>query len=155
MSTENTLKRQLADVDLRKVFTEEKLAQCQQLFDEANEKFLQEALERTEEIDRIYQKASDEPEKASEHVRTICTLSHQLKGRMEALGFVFCYEIADSLYRYTRAANASTHTVLMVIAQHVHALQAALREHCESDGGDHGKEMMEMLSVLVAKLKPH
>jgi len=151
--TENSLKKQLGNTDLKKIFTAERIKECQNLLDEANTKFLGEAFESIEELNKLYCEANCDSALAKDRIQSISKKSHHLRGRMETLGFIFCYEIADSLYHYTRGMKKYNQTGLMVVAKHIHAMQAALREHCESDGGTIGKEMVEMLHQLVQKLK--
>lgn len=150
-NSSNPLKRAIGSLNMNKFFTPEKIKECQELLDDANTKFLDEAFSQTEVMEKLHCDANHDTSLAAENIKSICQIAYQMKSRMEALGFVFCYEISDSLYQYSRKLSTYNQTSFMVIAKHIHALQAAMRENCAGDGGTIGKEMVEMLSQLVKK----
>lgn len=149
--TGNSLKNAIGSINLGKFFTPEKIKECQELLDDANHQFLDEAFAQTEVMHKLYCDANHDTSQAPDNIKNICQIAYQMKSRMEALGFIFCYEIADSLYQYSRKLPTYNQTTLMVVAKHIHALQAAMRENCAGDGGVIGKEMVEMLRALVKK----
>ena len=152
-NSRNTLKAKLADVDMKKVFTAEKIQEAQSVFDDAAEKFRQEASVQVNELHRLCCEAESDSAIIQERVQSIHKLSYQLRGRLEALGMIFLYDICDSLYRYTRGLKQYDKITLTVVAKHIHAMQAALRESHASDGGASGKQMIDMLQQLISKLR--
>lgn len=149
----NSLKKNLGDIDAKKMFSPDAIKEAQEMINDAGAKFIEEAYAQVEEINKLYCEANCDASVKSERIATICQKSHILRSRMEALGFEFCYQIADSLYEYSRKLQHANQTHLMVVAKHIHAMQAALRENHANDGGTVGKEMVEMIHQLVEKVK--
>jgi hypothetical protein len=149
----NSLAKKLGNTDMSGIFTPEKIKECQEIFDEAQDKFIHEALAQLEDINKLCCDVNCDISLIENNIKSICQQSHQLRGRMESLGFQFCYEISNSLYNYTRSLRKYNSSSMMVVAKHVHALQAALRENHGNDGGIIGKQMVTVLTELIDKVK--
>lgn len=150
--TDNALKKQLGDVDMKKIFTADKLKECQELFDAANENFKKDAVEQVAVLEDLHRQCLKNPSQSLPQLKKIAVLSHQLRGRMEALGYLFCYEICTSLHGFSNPITSPSAAHLTVVDKHLKALHVALHENMAGDGGAIGKEMVMMLGQLIQKL---
>jgi len=139
-------------IDLRQdVFSISKLAECQQLIDDAVSVFFKENLPNIEQMGVLLDRMKQETVLRKELAKELSQMAMSLKSQSETLGFVLVSNLINSLYRYSSSRKDFTEANLTVISKHLETLKVAFHNNLQGDGGATGKELMKSLEQLIAK----
>lgn len=139
-------------IDLRQdVFTVSKLAECQQLIDDAVAVFFKDNLPNIDQMGLLLDRMKQETGPRKELAAELSQMALSLKSQSETLGFVLVSNLINSLYRYSSSRKDFTEANLTVISKHLETLKVAFHNNLQGDGGATGKELMKSLEQLIAK----
>lgn len=151
--TKNTLRDKIGkNVQMSQIFTPDVLKECQDMINTAQDDFYSNALDYLSLIEAENKQAQVTPEQSELSVRKIAQTAFQLKSLMEALGLIFGFEVAQSLYQFAHATKKANSQTLMVISKHVDVLHVVLRDKDKSDKNPIAREMIDSLSKLIKKV---
>lgn len=149
---ENALRNALGkDIDLRRdLFTPERIAQSQQVINDAADNFFDEAMPDLDAMHRACLELEKEPAK-QETVTQIAEGAFRMRGQSETLGFELIAKVSSSLQRYCEGGYPQDESGVTVVRKHVDTLRVAFAQSLKGDGGKTGKELAENLNKLIAK----
>lgn len=139
-------------IDMRQdVFTHDKLAQCQQLIDDAVNVFFTENTPKVDRMVALLEQMKSGGEMQMVAATELSTMALSLKSQSETLGFVLVTNLINSMYRYCSSRKAFSDANLTVISKHLETLKVTFNNNLKGDGGDTGKELMKSLEQLIVK----
>ena len=139
-------------IDMRQdVFTSDKLAQCQQLIDDAVNVFFTDNLPKVTQMVALLDKMKQGGDQQKLSAYELSQMALSLKSQSETLGFVLVTNVIHSLYRYCSSRSEFSDANLTVLSKHLETLNVAFHNTLKGDGGDTGKELMKSLEQLIAK----
>lgn len=137
------------NVNLRAVFTPERIAASEAEIAKAQDSFLHKAGDRLAEMQKHFQSG-----KWDETIqKAISGHAFAIRGQGEGLGYHLLAFTADSLCRYTETLTNPAAQDRIVIGKHLETLQAILEERITGDGGALGKSLLEHLQLLIKKFR--
>lgn len=138
-------------VNMRDVFTPEKLKECEAIIKKANTDFLKDALDVWKLIINDFAELTENPSESHKILPKIAQNSLSIKGKLDAIGYGLGMKIAKSLHEF--AVNDTFPQKHMVIyGKHIDAMNTVIRANLKGDGGAIGSEITQALSALIKKL---
>lgn len=151
---DNVLRRKIgANVNLGKIFTPEKIMQCQEMIDKTLAGFLQEMEVQLAAVGNEYARSADKPETARRALQAVAEVALAIKKSMEALDYAFGFKVAQSLYEYIRSAHPQGPDVSLIVCKHIAVLQIIIRDQIRGEGGTLGQDMLTNLRNLIKKAR--
>ena len=96
--------------------------------------------------------AAADPSTTETEIQGLFTLVMDLKGQAGSFGYQMLTELGDLLKSYTEDLTELDNRSNQIIAAHIDAMQAALRQRIKGDGGDVGRQIVADLQKLVEDL---
>lgn len=143
------------DVDISKVFSPERVQAAQKSIDDTKHEFVQWVQDDLNELEKAYAElATQNIETQPDAMHNTCKIVFSLKCQGGTFGYDLASKVADSLYRYLMKHKNEpvTPEVLTVTRKHIDALQVIFQQNMVGEGNAVGKELLDNLSRLVAKL---
>lgn len=140
------------NVNLRDIFTPERIAQAQKSIDDSQAEFVNWAQKDLVDLEHTYRHIAENPEAAPDsRTEKIRKIAFSLKCQSGTFGYPLGSEVARSLYKYTTDHGRFTSENIVVLRKHIDALQVILQQNIQGEGGTMGAELMTGLEKLVAK----
>lgn len=140
-----TLKKMIGEnVDIKQIFSEEKVANAQEAIDNYRDKFLEWAIKDIATLDECLK---------NKDIKAIEEISDRLKGQAGTFNFDLGTLVAKSLNKYCNSNAAPSAEQMVVIRKHLDTLAVVFGQKITGDGGTIGKELLENLFKLVEKYK--
>jgi hypothetical protein len=134
-----------------KVFTEDKIAQCQQLINNAVSTFFKDnvsMIDRMEAACNQHQKGEGDPKA---HLDFIMSSALSLRSQSDTLGFSLVSAVAQSLFDYYRTSFKPDDNGFTIVRKHLETMRAAFSNSLIGDGGVLGAELLSSLQKLIVK----
>lgn len=147
----HTLRKKIGKTPLNKIFTATKLQQAQQLIDDAHAEFLSELQTQVIVLGDEFMSAAGDPKQTEAVLKKTADLSFLIKKRMEGIGFLFGFKVAQSLCDYIDKTTHYHPDVLLVVSKHIAVLNNVLKDGIIGDGGPVGRELLANLQKLIRK----
>lgn len=143
MEDPNFLLRDLLgpDVELRKIFTPEKIKDCQKLIDEARDEFFLDEIKKVAEIKKIALLGDENA------LKSIVFLGQDLKSQARLFGFGFIANICTQIIFYAETNEKSFPARLNIISKFLDALEHAMKHRLKDETGQLEKNLMSILST--------
>lgn len=139
------------DVDLRKIFTPERIQVAQKAIDDTQSDFVSWAQKDLAELEHAYRTLQQEIGNSSpSSLQKIRKIAFSLKSQSGTFGFQLGSDVADSLYSYINQHDIDDENI-QVIRKHIDALQVILQQNIQGDGQQIGAELKDNLNKLIAK----
>lgn len=141
-------------INLRDIFTPERIAAAQQIIDDTQAEFInwaQQDLTILEEAYRTLEKHIGNADVAAP-LTAIRKTAFSLKCQSGTFGFTLGSDVAKSLYDYSMHHERYTQENLAVIRKHIDALHVILHQNIQGSGAQLGEELMDNLRKLVSKV---
>lgn len=133
------------DVDIRKIFTAEKIKQCQKIIDTARDDFFEEEKPCVAEL-RMLVQAGDETKFSQ--IASICT---DIRGQARIFGFSFIADLCAQIVTFAELQSRPAKVRFQVISKFVDALQVAVHHKMHDEGGVLEKELNKIVGELLGK----
>ena len=91
------------------------------------------------------------PSSAPDALKTIFSMSHDIKGQAATLDYPLLTAIAQSLCRFVSTGESTAAKRLDVIKKHARAMEIVLAHMIKGDGGKKGQELLDALGAAVDK----
>ncbi|MCI5048999.1 MAG: hypothetical protein MRY32_01515 [Rickettsiales bacterium] len=134
-----------------KVFTPEKIAECQQLINDAMSNFFEENASMLTTMVAQCDELKAQKVDAADGLKTITTSAFTLKSQADSLSFKLVSDVSGSLSDYCHRRQEYNENVDLVIRKHIDTLKVAFANQLEGDGGEVGAKLFKALQVLVSK----
>ena len=128
------------DIELRKVFTQEKIKDCQKIIDEAREEFFTDEIKKVLEIRKLVQTQDEKL------FKEIALLGQDLKSQARLFGFGFISNICAQIIFYAETDVKNIKTRFTVISKFVDALDQAMKHRLKDETGQLEKNLMSMFA---------
>ncbi len=148
-----SLKKKIGvDVNLKDIFTTERIAAAQQAIDNTQVEFVEWAKQDLLASEKAYKEIEDAPDNApQESINTLRKLAFSLKSQSGTFGYPLGSEVANSLYVYTGYHTEYDEQNIQVLAKHIDALSVILHQNVQGDGGAIGTDLRAELAKLAEK----
>jgi chemotaxis protein histidine kinase CheA len=93
-----------------------------------------------------------DPAKASEILKDIRRVSHDLRGQGATYGYDLITEVAECLFRYTSLLSNATALNPDVLRAHADAMRAVVKNDVKGDGGAIGIDLVASLDALISRM---
>jgi len=139
------------DVNLRDVFTPDRIAASQKEIAKVQDSFLDNAKEKLEEMQRAFGKTPDK-----EATRELLISSaFLLKGQAESLGYILFALTAKSLCEYCeKHLSTDLEHREVILNKHFDTMLVVIKDKIKGEGGEVGKALVKSLKLLVSKYHP-
>ena len=138
-------------VNMRDIFTPEKLKECEAIIEKAHTDFLQDALDIWKLIINNFAELTANPDESHAIIKKIADNSLAIKGKLDAVGYGLGMKIAKSLNEFA-TNDTSPQKHMVIYGKHIDAMNTVIRANLKGDGGAIGTEMTQALSALIKKL---
>jgi len=93
--------------------------------------------------------ATRTPSSATDALKEIFSISHNIKGQAGSLGYPLLTAIAQSLCRFISTSEPAALKGLDVVGAHTRAMEAVIAHSIRGDGLTKGKKLLEVLDATV------
>lgn len=128
------------DLDLRKVFTPEKIKDCQRIIDDARDEFFTDEIKKVLEIKKLVQL------KDEKFFMQISIIGQDLKSQARLFGFGFIANICSQIIFYAETDTKSLTARLAIISKFVDALDHAMKNRLKDETGQLEKNLMSIVN---------
>lgn len=135
-----------ANVDLKKIFTEEKIKQANNII-EANNDEIVESLTKQMNVLRGYKGKN----LSYNELRTVQDVSLTIKSNAGMANYPLASAIARSLFIFIENKQALSSEDIIVMDAHIDSLNGVFTNKITDDGGTIGTEILKSLSILINK----
>jgi len=104
------------------------------------------------ELQEVYRLAVDQPENRPVHMRRLFKIADGVMNAGKMFGYDLLSEFANSLTHFIVNLPNPTPAQMQVVALHIDAMHALVRDNIKGDGGDLGKALSQSLAMARAKL---
>ena len=140
------------NVDLKQIFTPERIEAAQKTIDDTKSDFIKWAQKDLEDLEDAYSQLQKNLNGAQEpEVEKIRKLAFSLKCQAGTFGFDLGSEVARSMNNYINTHPTYDATTVTVLRKHIDALQVIFEQNIQGMGDKMGSELMDNLTKLVAK----
>ncbi len=102
-------------------------------------------------IDDAVSRAMETPASATDAVKEIFGISHDIKGQAASLDYPLLTAIAQSLCRFISTSEPAARMGLDVVGVHARAMGTVVAHTIRGDGGENGKKLLGALDAAVEK----
>ncbi|HYE48648.1 MAG TPA: hypothetical protein VEB20_03585 [Azospirillaceae bacterium] len=104
------------------------------------------------ELQAAFMMATGDAERRKDHLRKVYKIADGILTLGKTFGYDLLSEFANSLNHFLVSLESPTPAQMQVVALHIDAMQAVVRENIKGDGGALGKAMSQSLAAARAKL---
>lgn len=141
------------DVDLRRdLFTPERIAQSQQVINNAVADYFNDAMPDIQAMHEACEAMEKDASGHKQQVQLIMDNAFRVKGQSETLGFSLIARVSSSLHHYCKDQFRADEAGYVVVRKHIDTLRAAFAKKLEGDGGKLGTELTQSLDLLIQKM---
>lgn len=143
---DDTLRQILGpEVDLRKVFSPEKIAAVQKIIDDARDEFFINELPSVQKLREIV--SAEDPAKFLT-IRNICW---DIRSQARIFGFTFISNLCAQIVESTENQDTPAKTRYLIITKFVDALVMAVTHKVRDEGGGLEKELQKVVEHLMTR----
>jgi hypothetical protein len=151
LAPDYALKKAIGEkVDLKKLFSEDKIALAQKKIDEEQEKFLEWVLEDVQALEHSYRELSKDIAHAQPHLAQLRRAAFAIKGQAGIFSYDLASQVARSLYMFCDTFKYREEQRI-VLRKHIDALAIIFRDRIAGSGGEIGQELLREIERLSAK----
>jgi chemotaxis protein histidine kinase CheA len=138
------------NVNLREIFTPERITAAQKTIDDTQSDFIEWAHEDLKKLNSAHHAMEQDPHH-KESAETMRKLAFSLKCQAGTFGFDLGSEVARSLNLYLQDHNEYNEGHIAVLRKHIDALEVIFQQNVQGQGGKIGEELMDGLQKLINK----
>jgi len=146
-----TLKKRIGDVTMSEILSPEIVAQAQVKIDSKKDDFLNWVSEDIALLETGYAQASAKLNDNAAELLELDKVTNRIRSQAGTFGYDLATLIAKSLSGFCSKHPTINAEQLVVIRKHIDALGTVFKHKITGDGGNVGKELLEMLLKLVDK----
>jgi len=100
----------------------------------------------------LAQELEADPAQAPEVLTNVRRVAHDLRGQGATYGYDLITEVAECLFRYSKALPRAADMNPDVLRAHADAMRAVIKNDVKGDGGAVGIDLVASLDALVARM---
>ena len=151
ISADTSLKDQIGKgVNLRNIFTEDRIQAGQAAIEEVKDEFV---VETTQKLDELIEMGRNDPS-SEEAKKLFIETAFTHKGKAESLGYKMLALTLASLEEYSEQYLPGDKHAKVIVGKHTDILEIILRDKVMGDGDKIGNELLAALPELIAHFHP-
>jgi len=151
VTADHSLKDKIGkDVNLKNIFTEERIAAGQQAIQDIQDDF---SASIEEELSPVIEMGRKDPASAKTKALFLKTIASE-KNKAESLGYKMLALVLDSLGKYSQKYLPEDKHAAIIVGKHIDILEITLRNKTIGDGHPVNNQLIKALPELIAHFHP-